>query len=206
VTPRTARRAYESPLRQEQAAATRDRILEATAALLGDEHPATLSIPAVAGRAGVSIRTVYRHFDTKEALLDGLYDWSRNRLTQDRLPDEPDLDMFKQVMPDAFRTVLENRDFYRAMHNSGVGGEVQERKGSEDRRRLMQAAARKAAPDLARGDTRRLAALLHLLTWSNTVIFLADNWGMSADEAARTCTWAAEQLAAAAAQSEGVGR
>src|SRR5690242_5320900 len=51
-------------------AATHDRIAQAVAALVAEEHPATISVPAVARRAGVSVATVYRYFPNKEQLLD----------------------------------------------------------------------------------------------------------------------------------------
>ena len=57
-------------LRASQAAATRRRIVDGLLAVLAEDHPATLSVPAVARRAGVSVATVYRYFPTKEALLD----------------------------------------------------------------------------------------------------------------------------------------
>lgn len=63
------KRNYSSPARQAQAAATRKKILDATIILIG-EGIASLSIPAVAERAAVSIPTVYRYFPDKETLLD----------------------------------------------------------------------------------------------------------------------------------------
>src|SRR3712207_3613808 len=56
--------------RDEQRAQTRSRIVRAVAALVAEEHPAAVSVPAVARRAGVGVATVYRYFPTKEALLD----------------------------------------------------------------------------------------------------------------------------------------
>ena len=37
---------------------------------MAEAHPASISVPAVAKRAGVGVATVYRYFPTKEALLD----------------------------------------------------------------------------------------------------------------------------------------
>src|SRR5690606_19166239 len=48
----------------------RDQILQAVHDHLAEESPATLSMPRVAERAGMSLRTLYRYFPTKEALLD----------------------------------------------------------------------------------------------------------------------------------------
>jgi AcrR family transcriptional regulator len=59
------RRRYESPVRRERAAETRERIIAAGAEIL-HEHAVwnwnALTIRGVAQRAGVNERTVYRHF------------------------------------------------------------------------------------------------------------------------------------------------
>jgi AcrR family transcriptional regulator len=65
------KRAYVSPLRDEQAEATRLRIVEAVARVLARGIP-ELSVPAVAREAGVSVATVYRHFPTKTDLVRGM--------------------------------------------------------------------------------------------------------------------------------------
>ena len=65
-------REYRSQLRAEQAAETRKRILDATVRLSASGI-ASLSIPAVAREAGVSVPTVYRHFATKRDLLAEVY-------------------------------------------------------------------------------------------------------------------------------------
>src|SRR4051812_42662362 len=69
-------RSYESPLREEQTAATRERILATVAELVVNENPALVSIPMIAEKARVSVRTVYRHFPTKEDLYSALFAWA----------------------------------------------------------------------------------------------------------------------------------
>src|SRR3954453_17892236 len=51
-------------------ALTRTRIIDAVFELLAEGHPAAISIPEVSRRSGVSIATIYRHFPSKEQLLD----------------------------------------------------------------------------------------------------------------------------------------
>jgi AcrR family transcriptional regulator len=60
----------ERPLRAD-ARRNRERILDA-ARLACAEHGAAVQMDDVAGRAGVGVGTVYRHFATKEALLEAL--------------------------------------------------------------------------------------------------------------------------------------
>lgn len=73
--PTRGRRKYDSPLRRHQAAETRRRILAAGSKLL-HEFPTwnwrELTVRAVATRAGVNERTVYRHFPSERALRDAV--------------------------------------------------------------------------------------------------------------------------------------
>lgn len=70
-----AKRRYNSPLRQQQAAETRERIVAAGAKLV-HSYPAwdwtNLTALAVGERAGVSERTVQRHFPTERQLRDAV--------------------------------------------------------------------------------------------------------------------------------------
>ncbi len=73
--PAAARRSYDSTLRRQRAAETRERIIAAGSELLHgssvrDWHG--LTIRAVAERAGVNERTVYRHFTNEQGLHDAV--------------------------------------------------------------------------------------------------------------------------------------
>ncbi len=67
-----AGRPYRSPLRERQAAQTRELILRALADKIVDGGLHDLTIAAVALRAGVAERTAYRHFANVDAMLAGL--------------------------------------------------------------------------------------------------------------------------------------
>ena len=71
-------RPYRSELRAEQAEETRRRILDAALRVMATGL-ASLSVPAVAREAGVSVPTVYRHFGTKAELLAGVYPHAARR-------------------------------------------------------------------------------------------------------------------------------
>ncbi len=76
-------RAYQSRLREEQAAATRERILDAAHELLRTTRPVDLAWADVARVAGTSTRTVYRHFPQPEALFLALSDRLLGAITPD---------------------------------------------------------------------------------------------------------------------------
>src|SRR4029077_9809345 len=73
--PTRHRRQYDSPVRRQRAAETRERILTAGAELLHGFPTwnwAALTVRAAAERAGVTERTVYRYFSTERELRDAV--------------------------------------------------------------------------------------------------------------------------------------
>jgi len=100
VKAQAPRRPYNSPRRQQQAAATRQTILEAAERLfLQDGYPAT-TMDAIAAEAGVSLKTAYLPLSTKSGLLRDLWDL---RLKKDDA-DAP------VVQHEWFREVMEEPD------------------------------------------------------------------------------------------------
>lgn len=63
---------YTSTLRDRQVAQTRELILDALTTLLDDRRADEVTTREIAAVAGVSERTVYRHFPDRDALLEGL--------------------------------------------------------------------------------------------------------------------------------------
>lgn len=66
-------RRYDSPLRREQAAHTRARILAAAKELFERDGYSATSMAAIASAASVSLKTVYLVFETKSGLLRALW-------------------------------------------------------------------------------------------------------------------------------------
>jgi AcrR family transcriptional regulator len=99
------RRPYNSPRRQQQAAATRRAVLEAAERLFRqDGYPAT-TMDAIAAEAGVSLKTAYLPFSTKSGLLRALWDLRLKR-------DDSDAPV---VQHEWFREVLEEPDPVRKL-------------------------------------------------------------------------------------------
>src|SRR4030095_3779844 len=86
-------------LRDLHADLTRDLIFEALMRLVSEEGVHDFSIQRVANLAGVSHRTVYRYFPTREALLEGLALWLEDRMPHDLSSFSPD------QAEDAIRTI-----------------------------------------------------------------------------------------------------
>src|SRR5262245_56295607 len=72
---RSGARAYTSPLRAEQAALTRQRIVKAYGDEVTRSDDAELTVQGVAARAGVSVPTLYRNFPSLDALGEAFWAW-----------------------------------------------------------------------------------------------------------------------------------
>jgi AcrR family transcriptional regulator len=71
-----AKRAYASPLRDDQARATHRAIVNAAADLFQRNGYAATTIAAIAAAAGVSRKTVFASGGSKFTLLKDAFDWS----------------------------------------------------------------------------------------------------------------------------------
>src|SRR4029453_10016777 len=69
-----SKRPYNSPRRQEQAAATPRAILESAQQLFEQQGYAATTMDAIAEETGVALKTVYSAFVTKSRLLRALWD------------------------------------------------------------------------------------------------------------------------------------
>jgi len=77
----------ETSLRQRHADLTRELILRTVAELLEEGSASDLSVPDVARRSGVSLRTVYRHFPTREDLLGAAGEWIGVNILRATIPE-----------------------------------------------------------------------------------------------------------------------
>lgn len=78
----TETRSYNSPLRERQTQQTRLMLLQAAAEEIVANGSSGMTMSAIAERAGVSERTVYRHFPDRQALIDGLTEWVDSQIAE----------------------------------------------------------------------------------------------------------------------------
>ncbi|MDT5219844.1 MAG: hypothetical protein QOF15_1949 [Mycobacterium sp.] len=87
----TKTRRYEMRARRDATQATREAILAASLAAVEAERSLSITLGAVADRAGVTVKTVLRHFGTREGLLDATWSQVRQNTLAERTapPGEP---------------------------------------------------------------------------------------------------------------------
>ncbi len=188
-----SRRSYHSPLREEQARRTAEQILDALVELAASPDFDGLAVKQLAAHAGVSERTVYRHFPDRLALIDALAERDRQLGAWPSLgpADETWPDRLPRVLRQVFCEFDAHADETRALARLNVGtvGVT----ATETRLRVDQFTAHvaEAFPDLPEQDRRGVAACLQLLGSSRTWMRMVDEWGMTGAESGRYTAWLA---------------
>ena len=184
-------RSYESPLRDAQAALTRERILMAAKDYLETHDIETLTLRRLAERAGVSAPTVYAHFATVDDLVAAFFQWLKPRLGLQR--PLPALDEMAELPAALFP----NYEAYGALLRNLMN------RPAWDRQRHADSAGRHggwieavgaALPELT-PEQRRRGALAVSAFWTPTVWrWLVDTCGFTPKEAEQVASWAIAAL------------
>jgi len=190
-------RPYRSELRARQADDTRAAILEA-AVRVSARGLATLSIPDIAREAGVSVPTVYRHFGTKQELLDAIYPYLEQRAGRGALA----LPTHIKDLRAGVRMVLDQLDAFDDLARAAMASPAaqESRHRSMPRRlALVGAMVDTIEPPLPPVERDRLVRLIVILTSSQSLRTWQDHLGISPDEVAEEIE-ATVQAAIAAAR------
>jgi AcrR family transcriptional regulator len=188
-------RDYRSELRAEQAAETRKRILDATLRVMAG-GVATVSIPAVAREAGVSVPTVYRHFGTKSGLLKALYPHLMPRIGMYDMAPPTSVAEFRN----AIRAIFERLDAHDDLARVAMASPAAKQARSAtmpDRLRFTRQFVGTIAPELPKTDRDRIARVMVVLTMSSALRTWRDHLGASVDDAADDVEWTLRSLIAA---------
>ena len=91
-------RKYDMGARQQAKTATRDAIIKAAIDTFMAERSFAITLPAVAERADVTVKTVLRHFGNRDALIDAAWSQACDDVMAERTPPSDDLDAALNVL------------------------------------------------------------------------------------------------------------
>lgn len=179
-------RPYDSPVRREQVAQTRRRIVEAGCELLRESSIRdwrALTIRAVAQRAGVNERTVYRHFDNERCLRDQV---------MRQLEHQAGIDLDGLTLDDVVdvtRRIVETVSAHPLPSRPQLDPTLTDT-GRRERDALRRAVER-AAPGRDPGDHGLAAAMIDVLWGVATYERIVVDWQLDEDRAVAGITWVA---------------
>ena len=182
--PARARRRYDTTLRRQQAAGTRERIVAAGSALL-HRSPIrdwrSLTLRAVAERAGVNERTVYRHFANERALRDAV---------MHRLEEEAGIDLTGLRLEDVAAVaarIFEHVSAYPRKARPPLDPTLTE--ASQRQRKALLRAVTAQAARWPEADRVVAAAMFDVLWSVASYERLVVDWQLDRERAIRGITW-----------------
>ncbi|HVH45046.1 MAG TPA: TetR/AcrR family transcriptional regulator [Labilithrix sp.] len=187
-------RRYQSAVRDERASRTRATLLSACEALLLEGPLETVTLPAVARRAGVTKPTAYSYFPDNDALMAGFIEHLRGRIGMS-------LETLANIPPGRLPTAV-RQNYRRFDQNAQLLLRIMD-SPSYTRVRLARKIDRagmaipiwdRAAPEPVL--RQRLGPIYHLVTPASWR-WLRETWGLSGEDAARAAAWAMEVLTSA---------
>lgn len=194
-----ARRRYDSPVRRRQATQTRERIVAAATDLVRERASwdwVGVTAAAVAQRAGVHERTIFRHFHVEGDLRTAVAEHLEGQAgVVDGVPGLRDLgagvgELFAYLASIPGATAPDRVDPALATIDAR-------------RRESVAAAVAAAAPDLTADQQRQAAAVLDVLGGVPSFRRLVTGWQLDAETAARSARWAIDLLSSALLAGEG---
>ncbi|MBT2445616.1 TetR/AcrR family transcriptional regulator [Streptomyces sp. ISL-43] len=187
------RRRYESPLRAEQLEQTRQRIFQTLTEAIADETVEELTIPLVARRAKIAVRTVYRHFPTREELFGAWGDWAQAHLHVLMLSYPDTLEGLRRTIPELYRSYDEHEALIRAMLNSKAALPLR-RQGRAHRFSSVETALAEVTAASSPTARRRAVAVLYLLVSAPAWQAMREQAGLDGAEAGEAAAWAVRVL------------
>jgi AcrR family transcriptional regulator len=184
---KNSRRRYESPLRQAQTAKTRTRILKAGSYLahrLNDWDWSKLTARAVAARAKVSERTVYRHFATEHELQEAILR---------RLEDEAGVG-YETIKANELLAVTERiySSFPKFAASSSAGRSISA--SAHRRQKALLRVLSEVDGQWSETERKMASAIIDIIWTPNFYEHLVTQWKLDSATAARAATWAIELL------------
>lgn len=186
---KTNRRSYTSPLRHHQKEDTRDRILQAVAEIINEGKILAFSIKEVADRAGVSYGSVYRHFPTRESLLEALYEKASEMMAETSSGSLQSIEEIPRMARETVGIFEEQGKIVQAFTIALLANNIQPSSRKERDQRIEQLVLERH-PELDQIRAREMSAVISHLYSSLTWTTLKGRFGLNGTEAANALNWA----------------
>lgn len=187
------RRAYSSEIRERAKADTRDAIIRAVITVILREGVHAFTMQNVAARAGVSLRTVYRHFASREQLLEGLSDHLEKAASAGGFSPPTDVKEMPEVAPELYRRFDPMRDAVSAYVVASIATGYRPKSHVERLRDLSQTLAA-AYPNLTAEKLREASAVIGVLMGSRMWYVLTGEMGLGPEQGGRAAEWGLRTL------------
>jgi AcrR family transcriptional regulator len=178
-------------LRERHQDTTRDVIVDALVDILEHSGPFEFSFFELGRRAGVSVRTVYRYFPTRESLFDAVSARVNERVGFREYPDDREgiVNLTRRLFPAFDREAA----LIRAQMQTGLGQSLRMH-AQKQRTQMIVDAVKKTAPNLDAARQRQVGGAISCLMSADAWLRLRNTLGMEGQEAGEAIAWAIDSL------------
>lgn len=171
-------------LRAEHAERTRARLLDAGVALL-ERGAADLTLRAVAQEAGISERTLYRYFETREQFAEAMVPRLRERSS---VPLPESIDALPTYARELFETFERNRGLIEGMVSS-AGARDDLRRSRARNLAGMRALIDAGYPDAGARERAAATSALRVLLSGSGWVYLRSSCGLESEQVIEHALW-----------------
>jgi AcrR family transcriptional regulator len=192
----TTTRTYSSPLRERQARQTHDLILDAVTELLESHRIDEVTTREIAKSAGVSERTVYRHFPDRDALLGGLTGRLMSSLAHMQDPMNSRIETIEGLKAAAVQLMAGLEEFHVAARAEALFNADPRRFSPDTRANSEHLPVVVAAilPELSERDSLRLAAVIRCLLSAQAWLRMREEFGVAGDDSGPMVAWVLDAI------------
>jgi len=167
---------YNSPLRAHQKEQTREMILAAVGTILSAGSTDTVTFAEVARVAGITMRTIFRHFPTREELLSAFWKWQLEQTGGQTVLGPSSIESLLEKIKEFFESLDSEENLIRAVISSPEGREIR-KEANRIRLEKMLEFVKTIVPELSKRERHSMAsgiiAVSSVLSW----LFMRDNCG-----------------------------
>ena len=189
------RRAYSSEVRESAKDETRQGIIQAVIALILHEGVHAFTMQNVADKAGISLRTVYRHFESREQLLEGLSDHVDQAVDALGIRAPTTIAEGEAIIRPLFSKFGVIQDALRASVIASIATR-HAAKGYRQRRAILLDMLAVALPKLSADEIKEAGAIVGMLSGSRAWYLMTSELGLDSEQAGRAADWALRTLLA----------
>jgi AcrR family transcriptional regulator len=175
---------YHSPLRNRQKEQTRDLILNAVDAILRRAPVSEVTISGVAREADVTERTIYRHFATREDLLNASWRRALRAFIRGQTQQVETLEQILELTRAAYENFDANEGIVRAIISAPEGVDVRKRP-AEIRLDMLKRAYAGLLAGLSEDQIKTVVLATHVLSSASAWSHLRDYCGVTGVEGGR---------------------
>jgi AcrR family transcriptional regulator len=184
-------------LRDQQAEFTRQIVMEAAKRVLDTYSIDEFSIQKIAEEAGMSHRTVYRYFPTRQALLDSFTDWIEDTVAPIPVEANPQPETREEILA-SVRIAFDRFDrfapYFRASLMLASRGETIQPQRQRQRDEFIRKALTRVLEPLDDEQAAKAYAIIRILVGAQSWQALHDRFELTDGKAGDAAIWAVEVL------------